>query len=376
MRTSRRPGPLTAAFDRGPAKYFHGRKQILHDFKELLVRATQTKSGTTFLIQGAPGAGKTALLYECGKMAEKRKWKTVDVNPRALWNADELRHSLSLGNIPEVKEAAAQIGAGPFVQADVKSELPRRTTLEILRSRQGPLLLRLDEAQMLATTVHPLPPDPLGIATGLLKAIHNGELKRPVILLVGGLGTTSDAFRGLGISRFSRRCLVELGALSKEAEQAVLRDWLTKDGGAKGDPTPWIDSIAQETHGWPQHILSYVEPALDQLRADKRVMTPEGLHAVLEKGRGFRSEYYEHRAHGFPEEERQSIARPFRNIPPGEGITLGEIMASLTQEYSEGKSEEIFRRALAKGIIDARSGRYAVPIPSMQDWLVSRYADS
>lgn len=47
---------MTAAFDRGPAKYFHGRKQILHDFNELVELATQADSGTTFLIQGAPGA--------------------------------------------------------------------------------------------------------------------------------------------------------------------------------------------------------------------------------------------------------------------------------------------------------------------------------
>ena len=67
MRKSQRTGPVTAAFDRGPAKYFHGRKQILHDFNELVERATQADSGTTFLIQGAPGAGKTALLYECGE---------------------------------------------------------------------------------------------------------------------------------------------------------------------------------------------------------------------------------------------------------------------------------------------------------------------
>ena len=136
----------------------------------------------------------------------------------------------------------------------------------------------------------------------------------------------------------------------------------------------WIDAIAQETHGWPQHILSYVKPALNQLSTDKRVMTTKGLHTVLEAGRSLRSEYYEHRAHSFPEEERQSIARPFRNIPLGKGITLGEIMSSLTQDYSKGKSEEIFRRALAKGIIDARSGRYVVPIPSMHDWLISKYA--
>ncbi len=44
--------------DRGPARYFHGRAQILYDFSDLLRRATKENNGTTFLVQGAPGAGR------------------------------------------------------------------------------------------------------------------------------------------------------------------------------------------------------------------------------------------------------------------------------------------------------------------------------
>ena len=135
----------------------------------------------------------------------------------------------------------------------------------------------------------PLPPDQYGIATGLLNAIHNGRLGRPVILIAAGLETTAEAFGKLGISRFEGDARVELGALGKEAEHAVLYDWITEDGKATGDTTAWIDSIAKETHGWPQHILSYVKPALDQLHADKGVMTAEGLATVLEAGRARRT---------------------------------------------------------------------------------------
>jgi len=46
--------------DRGPAKYFHGRKQIIHTFNGALRFYRANKRGTTFLIQGAQGAGKTA----------------------------------------------------------------------------------------------------------------------------------------------------------------------------------------------------------------------------------------------------------------------------------------------------------------------------
>ena len=66
--------------DRGPARYFHGRKKIRRDFRELLRYASQKTWGTTFLIQGAPGVGKTALLEEIASDALEDQWDVVDIN--------------------------------------------------------------------------------------------------------------------------------------------------------------------------------------------------------------------------------------------------------------------------------------------------------
>ena len=366
--------PLTAAFDRGPAKYFHGRKQILCDFNEIVSRATRGRSGTIFLIQGAPGAGKSALLHECAEQAKSAKWNIAKINSSALWNPDELRRSLGGGNL-KVKGGSAYLGVLGIGQAEISAERSPQTTRTLLQAGKSPLLLTLDEAQTLGMKDE-FPADQIHTARSILNAIHNGDLGRPVILLAAGLGTTVESFRSFGISRFSLGAFVELGALGKDAEYTILYDWLTKDGGAKGNPTNWIDAITQETHGWPQHILSYVKPALNQLRADKRIMTKNGLHSVLEAGRISRLEYYDQRAYGLPEEDRQSLARPFRNLPLGESTTLSEIMSSLTQDYRQSKAEKLFRHALEKGIIAERSGRYSVPIPSMHEWLVSKYVCS
>ncbi len=90
--------------------------------------------------------------------------------------------------------------------------------------------------------------------------IHNGDVGRPVILLAAGLGMSEASFGELGISRFRGGCFVELGALEKDSERAVIQDWLVKEGGAKGNPTPWIDQIAQKTHGWPSIFRPMVMP--------------------------------------------------------------------------------------------------------------------
>jgi len=79
----------------------------------------------------------------------------------------------------------------------------------------------------------------------------------------------------------------------------VIRDWLIKEGRAKGDPTAWIDVIAQKTHGWPQHITAYGDAAAKQIRHDGGVMTSAGLEAVYQVGKERCEAYYEQRVVGF-----------------------------------------------------------------------------
>ncbi len=270
---------------------------MLSDFNKIIERAVQAKSGTTFVIQGAPGAGKSALLGECEKLAKGQGWKTVEIKPPAFWDPSALRDFIGLRKF-SITGGSLQIGPKNIASAAINVDWSRKTILKILRRGKQPLLLTLDEAQTLGTGNAP-PSDHTGTAINVLDAIHNGKLNKPVVLVAAGLGTTVKAFGSLGISRFSGECLIELGALEKEAERAVIHDWLIKEGGAKGDPAAWIDAIAQETHGWPQHIVSYVEPALEQLAADNRGMTADGLNTVLEAGRNFRLAYYEQRADGF-----------------------------------------------------------------------------
>ena len=372
MRKPEKSGAVTAAFDRGRAKYFHGRKQILRDFNELVERAEEADGGATFLIQGAPGAGKTALLYECEQRAEKRGWEAVDISSAALWEPNELQRALESKRKFDLDGGSAGVSFLGVVNAKIAGRMRPPTVKSLLQEGDAPLLLKLDEAQILGKK-DMIPAGKWHTAVDVLQSIHNGNLQRPVILIAAGLGSTTQAFRALGISRFAESARVELGALGKDTERTVLRDWLTEEGKATGDTTAWIDAISQESHGWPQHILAYVKPALNQLAANKGAMTAEGLATVLEAGRARRTTYYEGRMEDFDEEHLQIFAKALVDVPPGGSTTRSAILAPLTEEYGAEEAKNLFRGALYCGMLHKQAGRYAVPIPSMHGWLVSNY---
>ena len=372
-KSQKKPIVKPATRERGEARYFHGRVKILDDFKELLGRAKAGNSGTSILIQAAPGAGKTALLHKCAQIARAQRWQTAEIDPDELYDPAELSKSLRLP-LPAKRQETKTGGNVKVLHRESTSEHYLPTTLDILESGRKPLLLLLDEAQTTATVIPRSNHEQFKSALKLVKAIHNGKVGRPVILIAAGLGATAAAFDSLGISRFDPGCHINLGQLSKGSRRAVIEDWLKLEGRAKGDPTPWIDALAHETHGWPQHIMAYVRPALKQLKLTEGELTPEGLKTVLKEGRKGRIEFYEARTQGLFKKERQCIARAVAGMEPSENIDKDTIITSLRKEFSEDEAEVIFRRALHKGVLDARGDSYVIPIPSMHNWLVSNYA--
>ncbi len=359
--------------DRGPARYFHGRTQILHDFSDLLVRAKKKRDGTTFLIQGAPGVGKTALLDQCEKLATVNGWDVVKIKTGALWDKGKMLRSLGFGKMAGI--GSISVSLVEAFKAEVSLSKPARSTtsLNVVEKRKRkPLLLILDEAQRLSNA-NELSKAQFDEAGDLLEAIHNGELNKSVILLAAGLGTTEAAFSSLGVSRFRGGCFVELGALDKESERAVIQDWIVKEGGAKGNPDEWVDAIAQNTYGWPQHITAYGDAAAKQIQNDQREMTHDGLEVVHRLGIKRREAYYKQRAKGISVKERGSLARLIQNT--GDGLYQEDIETALSQEYNDpDKAKRFFKKAVNRGILHSQDELYSIPIPSMRAWLISNYA--
>jgi len=360
--------------DRGPAKYFHGRKEIIDTFSSTLEFFREEKEGTIFLIQGAPGAGKTALLDVLSNQAKPKGWAVAKIGVTDLYTPASMAQSL--GKSYTIDTEYALKGGIKFIEGGlVESMAGHASPREILKhlAPETGLILVLDEAQR----VHKISGDAeiQIVAEDTLDMIHNGRLGKPVMLLAGGLGTTESALNGLGISRINSDCTVNLGQLDKESESVVIRDWLTHTGGAKDDPSTWIESIAQQAHGWPQHIISYINPAVKHLKSNHGHMTDEGLELVIEKGTQYREKYYQKRMTGVDKRKRQVLAKVFDDVPLGETMDLEDIISVIKEEYSDEEAIKLFMKALERGIIDEREdGDYGIPIPSMHTWLVDEYA--
>ncbi len=365
--------PPPTGRDRGPAAFFHGRKAIISSFETALSDTITLNAGTTFLIQGAPGAGKTALLDVLSAEARPQGWKVASIKIKDLYDPISMAQSLGESYVMD-KQYAANVGIHG-IGGGYSRNVAGYSSVDGLLKEEAPeegLILVLDEAQRMNEI--PVDSERHTITGDTLEMIHNGRIGRPVILLAAGLGTTQSALNSLGISRFVGDCTVGLGALGEESEWAVIRDWLTKEGGAKGDPAPWIHAIAQQTHGWPQHIISYVKSAVAYLKSNNHRMTDDGLQIVLEKGAEHRIQYYRQRARGIDKRKRQVLAKTFNNVPLGETMEIDDIKSSLKQEYSKEEADYLFNKALEKGIIDERDdGDYGIPIPSMQTWLIEEY---
>ncbi len=359
--------------DRGPAKYFHGREQILGNFDKLVKNSIETQGGSTMLIQGAPGAGKTALLEEMALDALEHRWNVVEINLDDLYNPVHMAQTLGKPYVSRkqtaVKADIKLLGAERIKEIAGDSSVSH--VLENIDPRKG-LLLILDEAQRVADFSST--PEKKIQVTATLDKLHNGKLSHPVILLAAGLGMSKASFGDLGISRFQGGCFIELGALGKDSERAVIHDWLVKEGGAKGDPGPWIDAISQKTHGWPQHISAYGDAAAKQIQNDHGEMTSEGLEVVHRLGTERREAYYEQRAEKISRKERHSLARLFQNISIEDGLDEKDIEEFLSREYGSAEAKDLFKRAVERGILHSQKGAYTIPIPSMHTWLISNYA--
>ena len=375
--------------DRGPAKYFHGRTTELGIFQSTLELAQSTKGGTILLFQGPPGAGKSALLHECMERAKAAGWRVADIKGDALHDPGILARKLGVSRpdkIIESDQGGGNVGIKAVLEVSISTEAghvreysgdPAETVLQKAGGSHG-VVLALDEAQNLEVGVQTREAEKPAISLSL-ELIHTGKMGVPVVLVAGGLGTSRNVFKSFGISRFRRQRINQLGSLAPQEARAVVSDWLVNDGGAPKDHSylvRWIDTLAAECHGWPQHLQVYAQQAAGWLKHHSSELTPEVPPVVLEEARKDRQEYYHGRMAGLRKSDRVALASVVREKGKGGTLSWAEMIAAFSPGRTSEQAEQLCDELLHKGIVtENRDGDYIVPIPSMHDWLVDRYSE-
>ena len=403
--------------DREATPFFGGRADEIATVERALERIRrrmqaghwQPAGGETVLFQGAPGAGKSALLHHFVKLWRSfgrsgpvvvataltnyvnertlalRVAEAVDPEIAARFRRSETTHSSSRidasGGIPGVVSGSGSAESG-HQAANAPAELSLAAVKDAVSETGRPVVLFLDEAQGLegfaAETVQPV-----------ISQLHTGSHGGPFLTVFAGLAYSSAVLRERGISRFSRGHENTLSALApEEATEIVLR--MFAEFRVRGDEdlkSQWALTLANESCGWPQHLHVAMQELAAQLPA---APTPGKLEpvdgqfgsTVLKAAAQARDEYYERRIDDHLAAAPDLIAETLRRI--GSGKVRTDVLTYIQEAAQPGTgtkslpkdhdAELFLDRMVRRGVLKNAPGHKLVcPIPSLRNY-VERFA--
>lgn len=355
--------------------------------------------GRTLLIEGAPGCGKTALMFELRRRIEADAgivfFESVPNEPDVEWTYGQLA-SMLVGADPPARgrtdtrdvRLGASLGVASVDVSSTRQESPApfRSANRIAGERAGgwrPLprvAVFVDEVQQVA---------PGGWAAEMLQDLH-AQSKIPVLLICAGLGNSRVALAQAGLSRLEN--LVALGGLSAgETLDCALRT-LAKvaERGVRATDAAlerWAEALARAADDWPRHLQVHLQAAwrtlLDQETPD---LGTADLSAALELGERRRAEYYEDRvaASGTPIEV---IASLHERLADGQGLRAADarrligqavdrLDARMRREWAarfDDSTEKCFAELLRTGVVSMDAMyRCTSPVPSFSRHILAR----
>jgi len=319
------------------------------------VAAGEIAAGQTWVVQGAPGAGKTSLLNELRKRPESRgqaPWEGempnfVRIPVNCLESERETVRRIAAGILNDemyrkATEAGSERGGGLDLggfKASMRGAkrtvtAPPEATFESLKELPEecwarPLVLTVDEIQNARIR-----------ALGVLTQLHLGEHDLPIVPVYGGLANSKDALENIegtknGLTRIARRRIVTLGRLSREEACHAVKRLCRECGIRNWEGLDLPERIAEQSEGWPQHLHSGLQALAQGLLQANGDMKRVGSKEVLDRERKIRQEL--HRLRKTPEMEDASVY-------------VGKVMeAALTQRVSKPALLEFMDRVSEQG---------------------------
>ena len=399
--------------DREASPFFGGRADEIATVERAVKRIRKRTQeghwrpagGETVLFQGAPGAGKSALLHHFVQMWQRSGndapvvvdtdasyfdderalamhiAEAADPAVAAQFRRSETIHSSSrsdvTGGIPGVVRGGGAAESGRHTETAPSVPSLAAVKAALLDSNRVVVLI-LDEAQDLegyvADEVRPV-----------ISKLHQGSHGGPILTIFAGLAHSNAVLQERGISRLSishDRTLMALA--SEEAQEIVLR--MLAECGVRGKnelKNQWALALANESCGWPQHLHVAMQALVAQLLA---ASTPGQLEpvdsefglAVLQASARAREKYYDRRIDAPLSVAWRLLAEAIRGI--GDEASREDALAHIRKVARPGEGSmslpegynaaRFLDHMVRRGVVQYAPGQKLIcPIPSFRDYI-------
>ncbi|MYB34953.1 MAG: ATP-binding protein [Gammaproteobacteria bacterium] len=397
----------------GREAFFRGRDHEYGVFQNAvsLLKADRIGGGT-MVFQGAPGAGKSALMAECMEAVRLHStpedpWVAISIGPAALMSAEGVvmimieeanrererllerfprQNSKKLEKLwdtgkkllSDLAKRGYTVSAGGLdvtvhgkptnahYQEDVLAERVFREVAPLFKDIHT--VIFVDEAQNI----------PVSESTkAVMDCLHRDTKGIPMIAAFFGLSDTKGALRQCGLSRFARGRVITLDTLShEEASSAIQGIFNAYDLDVPASiQAVWVDELARLSQGWPQHIKCVSVAAAGFIRDHEGVIEETMLAEILKHGQELKEEYYSFRLEACSEDTvvYEQIALAASEVPNGvlSRTYLRKMTASFLKD-SKTTFDDFLTNALHAGVlmeINRPPKHYRIPIPSFGDFL-------
>ena len=396
--------------DRASPTVFAGREDEF-DLLDVAVRGVQrNEGGHTVVIQGVPGAGKTALLNEyAGRLLTASANTEKPVIPVPLLPGDinaspativqaidrqfrEFEASNEWGRrVNQAVSGASLLESALFAtftrkdfndfRASARAPDSLPTALEDYVAfrfdrRDSTIVLLVDEAQNLSDTIR--------VREHLLK-LHDGIKGRTQVLLACfGLANTAGRLRELGLSRIATNHVRTIGELSDEdAKRTVigtpdvalsgvsLDDSTSEEAGRERWTSAAAATILAESANFPHHLANGCR-ALANVALDDGIGDEPPAEKLRDKCKAYKREYYD------------AILQPWANHSTALAHALGDgkgdwtpisdvkqaLMASddFGDPVDRGRATAILKELCATGYVGQHAGACRPVLPSLSSY--------
>ena len=377
--------------DRGIASFFVGRSALIEDIERAAASALRNASAgwryasPTRLIQGAPGAGKSALLAHLEQkwsLAGKAAPHVLPVHLEELADPDRIAQAIAARLDPRRAERCRRTetrsgsigvsGVGGAWAAETAPPAGFGALRDMFSPErwERPLCLLVDEVQNLEPG-----------QAGVIRRLHEAVDGLPIVPVLAGLANAQHVLARRGISRLSVGAVHMMGRLEPgqpaESVRAMLEGFRVE--AVEADAARWAGLLEDLSDRWPQHLRNGMRALAEGLLATGGALASVDEKAVPAGAEKRRLDSY--RARRSPEMLASGLllAAAMEAVPEA-GLGYVETLRVIEENAGAASGwrlpagmgpEEYLDHLVHRGALqDDGAGCLACPIPSFRQFLI------